>query len=312
MYRPYFRGKQFELLTVRETAALMAQAEFVPIIEPVREAFTNLTRALDAVCGARGKAVVIVNPRDGDHAANGDGISALLRENHVDSEGILAGILLKPEMTVGDALGYFNEHSQLRPVFIHAGFTDPRTLAQELGDRLGDTEHIFIDDYCGKPYTRHFRGSERVLIRDGFIRRKNADYQSYEKFSDLHVIYQEEGMDGFGDFLIVGDEYSEGGGPAYAIAIHITCIDPDRDDVMYVHHFVSTTNNTPTDPAGKFRQALDKLIIELDSGTSNILESEAITEFRQLHRDGHFPGLGYVKKLAMKHHIELLAHYLAL
>jgi hypothetical protein len=31
-------------------------------------------------------------------------------------------------------------------------------------------------------------------------------------------------MDGFGDFLIVGDDYSESGGPAYAIAIHLTFI----------------------------------------------------------------------------------------
>lgn len=312
MYRPYFRGKQFELLTVRETAELMAEADFVPIIEPVRETLSNLTRALDAVCEAEGRSIVIVNPRDGDHAANGDGISALLRDAYTDSEGILAGILLKPEMTASDGLRCFETHARLRPVFVHAGFTDPRALAHRLGDRLRETEHIFIDNYCGKPYTRHFRGSERVLIRDGFVRRKNADYQKYEKFSDLHVIYQEEGMNGFGDFLIVGDEYSEGGGPAYAVAIHITCIDRDRDDVMYVHHFVSTTNNTPTDPAGKFRQALDKLIRELDSGTSNIFESEAIKEFRQLHREGHFPGLGYVKKLAMKHHIELLADYLTL
>jgi hypothetical protein len=28
-----------------------------------------------------------------------------------------------------------------------------------------------------------------------------------------------------------------------------------------------------------------------------------------LHADGHFPGLGYVKKLSMSHHIETLAHY---
>ena len=29
-------------------------------------------------------------------------------------------------------------------------------------------------------------------------------------------------MDGFGDFLIVGDDYSDTGGPAYAVAIHLT------------------------------------------------------------------------------------------
>ncbi|KGC60059.1 hypothetical protein X963_5679 [Burkholderia pseudomallei MSHR7498] len=116
-------------------------------------------------------------------------------------------------------------------------------------------------------------------------------------------------MDGFGDFLMVGDDYSEGGGPAYAVAIHLTYIDPDKDDVMYIYHFLSTTNNTPTDPAGKFAQALEKLIAKLDSGKSKLFEGEAIAEFRELHAKGHFPGLGYVKKLSMKHHIETLANF---
>lgn len=51
-------------------------------------------------------------------------------------------------------------------------------------------------------------------------------------------------------------------------------------------------------------------IAKLDSGASHILETEAIGEFRDLHAKGHFPGLGYVKKLSMKHHIETLADYL--
>ena len=38
MYHPYFRGKQFELITIREMAPLLAKSNFVPIIEPVREA----------------------------------------------------------------------------------------------------------------------------------------------------------------------------------------------------------------------------------------------------------------------------------
>ena len=60
----------------------------------------------------------------------------------------------------------------------------------------------------------------------------------------------------------------------------------------------------------KFGQALAKLIAKLDSGNSKLLETEAIKEFRELHEKGHFPGLGYVKKLSMKHHIETLADYI--
>jgi hypothetical protein len=100
-----------------------------------------------------------------------------------------------------------------------------------------------------------------------------------------------------------------GGGPAYAVAIHLTFIDPDLDDSMQIYHFVSDRQDTPTDPAGKFAEALAKMITALDKPGSKVLETSAVKEYRALHKEGHFPGLGYVKKLSMNHHIETLANY---
>lgn len=312
MYHPYFRGKQFELIAIRETASLMAGAGFVPIIEPVREALKGLERALNEICSAKGEAIVIVNPFHGDHSDDGDSISALLEKGFLDKKGITAGILLKHDMDTAAALECFEKHQAHSPTFIHFGFTEAKILAEKLGDLLPTTRHVFYEKYCHKLYRKHFKGAAaRVLLRDGFERRRNADHPAVESFSDLHVTYDEEDMDGFGDFLIVGDDYTEGGGPAYAVAIHLTFIDPDMDNVMYVYHFVSTTKDTPTDPAGKFGQALEKLIKKLDSGTSKLFEGSAIKEFKELHEKGHFPGLGHVKKLSMKHHIETLADFLS-
>jgi hypothetical protein len=308
MYYPYFRGKQFELITIRETAQLLADSGFVPIIEPVREAMNGLGRALKAVSDADGSAILIVNPACGDHAGDGADISRLLADEFSGNR-IKAGILLTNAMTVEAAMTIFGLHEAHHPVFVHAGFTEAKALAQRLGSSLNDTEHVFVEDSCGKLYRRHFSGTNRILLRDGFIKRRNADYHSLEAFSDLHLTYEEEGMDGFGDFLMVGDDYSEGGGPAYAVAIHLTYIDSSKEDMMYIYHFLSTSNDTPTDPAGKFRQALERLIARLDSGSSMLYEGEAIQEFRDLHAKQHFPGLGYVKKLAMKHHIETLADF---
>jgi hypothetical protein len=62
MYHPYFRGKQFELITIRETAELLAKKNFVPVIEPVRESLGGLKKTLSTVCDAGGRAIVIVNP----------------------------------------------------------------------------------------------------------------------------------------------------------------------------------------------------------------------------------------------------------
>ncbi|MCT7057198.1 sce7725 family protein, partial [Salmonella enterica] len=97
---------------------------------------------------------------------------------------------------------------------------------------------------------------------------------------------------------------------AYAVAIHLTYINTKHEDEMYIYHFVSTTRDTPTDPAGKFAQSLDKLMAALNSGKSMLLETSAIKEFRRLHNPSHFPGLGTVKKLSMIHHIETLANFM--
>ena len=109
----------------------------------------------------------------------------------------------------------------------------------ELEDSMAGLTNVFVEDHATLLYRKYFEQSTRILVRDGFKRRRNADYPAMEEFSDLHVTYGDLGMAGFGDFLIVGDVYSEGGGPAYAVAIHLTFIDPDKDDVMYVYHFVS-------------------------------------------------------------------------
>ncbi|MGY4253638.1 hypothetical protein ACVI1L_000706 [Bradyrhizobium sp. USDA 4516] len=311
MYHPYFRGKQFELIAIRETAPLLASRSFVPIIEPVKESLGNLERTLKAICDADGRAIVIVNPHHGDHSEDGIDISELLRnEFRGQRDRISAGILLKKDMPVEQALEIYFEHEHQNTTFVHAGFTDAKGLAERLGRNLSRTRNVFFEAHCGRLYRKHFQGSAaRILLRDGFIRRRNADQPRLELFSDLHVTFQEEGMDGFGDFQIVGDDYTESGGPAYAVAIHLTFIDPKQDDVMFIYHFVSKRKDTPTDPAGKFAEALDKLIQMLDSGQSKLHESSAIAEFRELHTLGHFPGLGYVKKLSLKHHIETLGDF---
>jgi hypothetical protein len=309
MYYPYFRGKQFELIAIRESASLIADSAFVPIIEPVRESLGGLEKALRSLADAGAEAVVVVNPRYGDHRENGENIAGLLERDYRGNDAISAGILLTSETSVSRALSLARSFSAAGTTLIHAGFTESRALSDQLAGDAARFRNIFLEDQANRLYRRHFLGKPRILVGDGFVQMKNADYPPVETFSDLHITYPEQGMDGYGDFLTVGDNYSEGGGPAYAVAIHLTFIDPDQDDAMFIYHFKSDTNDTPTDPAGKFAQALGKLIAKLDSGDSNLLETSAVLEFRDLHERGHFPGLGYVKKLSIKHHLETLADF---
>lgn len=309
MYHPYFRGKQFELLALRDSAGVVADALFVPIIEPVRQSLAGLERALDELSDAGAQAIVIVNPRHGDLRADGSDVSAFLDQRYRDNDAIFAGILLHSGISTNTAVALIENHADHNPVVIHAGFTEARALAEALGDRAQALTHIFVEDQASTLYRRHFEGAIRILIRDGFEAKNNADYGPVDPFSDLHVTFPDLGVQGYGDFLTVGDRYTEGGGPAYAVAIHLTYIDPDNDDAMFVQHFISDTNGTPSDTAGKFLEALTKLIAEVDSEHSKILNTSAVDEFRRLHADRHFPNLGYVKKLSMRHHIEALANY---
>ena len=78
---------------------------------------------------------------------------------------------------------------------------------------------------------------------------------------------------------------------------------------MHIHHFKSTRQDDTKDTAGKFLEALEKLVVEVRSRSSQLISSNAIDEFTDLHNRSHFPGLGYIKKLSLKHHIETLADY---
>lgn len=310
MYYPYFRGKQFDLLAIKESAATLSWSDFVPIIEPVRESLNGLKRAIEAITEARGKAVLIVNPGCGDHIDGADTIKRFVIEELNQHPNISVGILLSNSSTL-EQINELCEGYQNRPIyFIHSGFLQAKALAETAQNLYPNVRHIFNEKNCSKPYRAHFANFQRVLLKDGFKRQANSKYPETEFFSDLHITFRSEESDGFGDFLIVGDEYSETGGPAYAVAIHLTYIDPDMDNVMYTHHFKSDRQDTPTDPAGKFLEALTKLVEEVNSPDTKILKTKAVEEFISLYNKRHFPGLGTVKKISMKHHIELLADFL--
>ncbi|MEH6511982.1 MAG: sce7725 family protein [Maribacter arcticus] len=311
VYFPYFRGKQFELIAIRESAKFFKDNEFVPIIEPVKKELKSLKRALDFLCEENTDVIVIINPLKGDLNNDGESIVTLLEDEFPDNDNIIFGILLTEDLSAEDAFNIIERMDKKEIAIIHAGFSDAKGLATLIQDKTSSIISIFFEDYCGKLYRRHFsKSKKRVLLRDGFQKRTNRNHPQVEFFSDLHATYTEEGMDAFGDFLIVGDEYLTGGGPAYTIAIHLTFIDNEKDEEMHINHFKSIRQNTPKDPAGKFAEALDKLIFELSQPNCKILKTtSAIIEFKDLHSRGHFPGLGHVKKLSMKHHIETLGHF---
>lgn len=312
MYYPYLRGKQYELIMLRENAQLIADAGIHPIIEPVRADMSAVRRALDALGTAGATCTVIVNPGVGQLREQGD---RLLDELFVDRpetwRDVDAGYIMQADSGIDDLVSRAEANPDTGIVVVHGGFADGRNLAAATSSLDNVTRHVFIDGLVGKLYMGHFAGQglERVLVRDGFKQQsKNAQYPLSDHFSDLHVTYVDEGVDGFGDFLTVGATYTESGGPAYAVAVHMTYLDVESD--MQTFHFVSDQTDSPTDPGGKFLEALRKLTVEATREGTPLLRTAACGEFMELYEQGGYRGLGYAKKLSMQHHVELMASVL--
>ena len=81
----------------------------------------------------------------------------------------------------------------------------------------------------------------------------------------------------------------------------------DKDDSLRVKHFVSDSNDDISDPAGKFQEALSKLVAWNETKQ---LDTVAMKEFEDLYHREAYPGLGTVKKLSIMHHLELIGRYL--
>ena len=308
MYYPYFRGKQFELILLRDNAELISRNNFHPIIEPVKENFAALIRSANTLNEKEVTFSLIVNPQVPQKSVHISRIlSELLDDAFKEYKNIYIGYILNAKSDPNDFIKLIEKYSDRKFTIIHNGYTEGKNLNSLISDFNNIANHIFIEGFAGKLYQRQFKqvGVNRVLIRNGFKAQiKNANYPPSEHFSDLHITYPDERMDGYGDYLIVGDGYSETGGPAYAVAIHTTYL--DEDDDMYIYHFLSDQTDSPTDPGGKFLEALKKLIKECQKEETKIFKSAAIREFFALFDKKHYPGLGYVKKLSMQHHLELM------
>ncbi len=309
MYHPYLRGKQNELILLRENAKLLSDAGMIPIIEPVKKNLAPLEKAIESLAKENVPFILIVNPRNGDFKNDSLPLfSDLIDTTLKDYEQFCLGYIVDAQSSLIDVKSFLDDNTNRSIAFIHNGYPKAKELGLLVNQFDNVKKHIFLDDQI--LYRRQFSkdGVKKVLVKDGFQKNRNKDYSEVEIFSELHLTYSELGMDGFGDFLIVGDEYSESGGPAYAVAIHLTYL--NEDEVMYIRHFVSDRNDTPTDPAGKFAEALSKLVVRVEQDEL-IYKSEAYKQYKDFHDRGHFPGLGYVKKLSMQHHIETLAKFLS-
>ncbi len=306
MYFPYLRCKQFELFALREIVPVIGPtSEISPVLELVKKSTTVFEKSIQVLIQHNYNFTIVINPEYGELVKERTSLVAMLNSTLANYENFQFGVILNQSTSlpaITELLGQME-------------FQRPLTLIHS--ERVNDSEaltvwcqaHTIRYNLYGENFpVRRYRGivtpQSKVLLDDKFKPQiKNADYSNTpdEFFSDDHLYYEDDGYVGFGDFLTIGRDYSEAGWIPYAIAIHLTY---ERENgQIWIKHFVSDSNSDQTDVAGKFGEALDKLIEFIDEKQ---IRTTAAEEFRALHMEGHYPGLGSLKKLSIKNHIELV------
>lgn len=300
MYFPYLRGRQFELIALRELVQKkLIGKNIFPIIEPVKLSSTLIKTLVEFAQNAK-KVSVILNPcvgnLDNKKLTNNDEKVCQNLQTLLINPTIKASYHLKK--TLKDLNIDFSE------IILIANDKESSPYYNDIYNTEIEPIYTLMQDE--RDFRRNIRTKNKVILSDNFNKQaKNADYNGDEFFTSDHLYYKDDGYVGFADYSVVGDDYSESGFAPYAVAIHIVYFDKDKS--MRVHHFVSDSNEDYSDTTGKFHEALDKLI---EWNETMKLDTYAMKEFQRLFAMRAYPGLGTVKKLAIMHHIELVSKFL--
>lgn len=305
MYFPYLRCKQFELLALKEIVPLLKQPLISPVLEPVKQSTGSLERTLDAMIEGDINFSLILNPIYGEFSGDAAGLVEMMNLKLRDYANFQFGIIINPHTNLDYVDSLLHDLNFKRPFsLVHDTRVNNIDALREWCDGKDVKYNLIGENFQSRRYRGIVAAGTKVLLEDRFTPQvKNADYQHHsdEFFSDDLVFYAEEGHNGFGDYLTIGNDYVESGRLPYAVAIHLTYENQNKE--IWVRHFVSDSNSDNTDVAGKFGEALEKLIAFIDERD---IQTLAANEFRELHEKSHYPGLGSLKKLSIMNHIQLV------
>lgn len=306
MYFPVLRGRQYDLLALRELKQEgRLSSNIIPVIEPIKLSST-LRTTVKAFEDSNSNIIIISNPKVGSFLDElrildvNRQYQDLMRKKSVivghfinrDSKSEIDKII--QEFGVGiENLAIIHSERNLIPVY--------RSIYAE------ETPWINLIP-ADNAFRRQLNDQKLVAIDDKFNKlARNADYldDKIEFFSEEHLYFSNEGYVGFSDYSIVGQEYNEGGFAPYAVAIHI--VYPNSDNSLEIIHFVSDSNDDTSDPAGKFFQAIEKLYFWHQTfSEDDRVNTLAMQIFIEHYNNGTYPGLPTVKKLSIMHHLELV------
>ena len=254
-YYPFLRAKTYDVKAVAGCAkSLVQNGKIMPIFEPVSDPSTTLLKSAKAFGSVGLEVAVVVNPQVGALIGSLAKTTKLLSDMIAAKASVVPAFSVTPTTQVAEAHWFLTQFPG-RSVCVHFGVPNAQVTSLLLRSQA---THVFLSGATNTAHQHSFLAAQRALLSDGFkAQAKNAAYPAQSFFGDLHLTYPTLGFAGFGDFAIVGYRFSPSGGPAYAVAIHMT--EDFQAAGIFCNHFLSTSNFTPADPAGKFCESLAAL-----------------------------------------------------
>lgn len=313
MYYPYLRGKQFELLALRElrkVGVLPDYSNICPIIEPLKEDLSSIKAAMADLLGYAIPFALILNPCRNDFISDkGDFAKWAIKS---------VNMMVRPKWI--PAFLVDQDVSLVKKIIKNYDLNKVMLIAQEGADfdkikdllESGKVEYVVSSE--SRTFFRKLRLQYRrikiIRLDDKFPAvKRNSDYRDTKEsknedhpFSEEHLFYKSENFAGFSDYTLIPKELSDGGALPYVVAIHLSYV--GKDEEIRVHHFLSDSNsNGRENIQKKFSEAAQKV----DAFFNNHdIRTAAVNAIVNNMKEGHYPGLGSLKKLSILHHIQLV------
>ena len=292
MYIPYFRGKQFDLIGLRDSVSKgLIGINTIPLVEPVRDS-KQLLKTLDVFIEHQQKIMVVANPEVGQVQK---GVPRLYNwADYYDSPYVIPVYITDSTLKVEDITG--ESYAFLSTNYIGGKL-------EELVEAHKPKYHIITDSARLRRVVR----DNRILLTDTFARlNSRADYLEIEDefYCDDYKFIEEDGYLGFSNYGIDGKHYYDKGFPSRTVVLHILYV--DKFGSIRIKHFASDSNDSYGDVQVKFHEALGKLVRWQQHFSEEVPVTVGMRELVKYYETEEYPGPGTIKKLLVMHQMELM------
>jgi hypothetical protein len=285
--------------------SIASSGAVVPIIEPVKRN-SNTTNSLERYVEAGMPFVFVTNPRHGDYQGEEHGLYNEICVNGplAEYDNYIPALYVYRDTNIREVSNFDERYNTL----FRAAIYDAVPVSTEVSNWCSTEDriyhHIILEGKVSADFIQDIPIVRRVMIRDNFRRQPaNAQYPPREHFTDMNTDAGNPNNVNWGDYSIQGDHYADGGGAAMTVAIHHIHFS-DNGESLDISHFLSDRQATTDDPAGKTIEAARKLVASFGSLAPN--DTLACGEYREMVASEQWRGLGYLKRLAIRHHLEVI------